>query len=102
MSSSNRTLWMGNIENWMSYDYLYDLLRVGEIFPKRIVIKNYLNKRGCAFLEFFSHEQAEKVLNNCNGKIINGVQLKFNWVYSLEQQKYPSYNISKFTVSIKI
>ena len=38
MSSSNRTLWMGNIENWMSYDYLYDLLRVGEIFPKRIFV----------------------------------------------------------------
>ena len=98
MSANNRTLWMGNIENWMSYDYLYDLLREGEIFPKGIIIKNYTNKRGCAFLEFFSHEQAKETLEKCNGKIVNGIQLIFNWVYSFEQ-KFPSSKIKKFTVS---
>ena len=88
---------MGNIENWMSQTYLSDLLRAANIYPNRIIIKNYPNKRGCAFLEFFSPEMAKFVLTEYNNKIINGVQLKFNRVHSLEQ-KYNSSKITKFTV----
>ena len=98
MNSSTSTLWMGNIENWMSQTYLSDLLRAANIYPNRIIIKNYPNKRGCAFLEFFSPEMAKFVLTEYNNKIINGVQLKFNRVHSLEQ-KYNSSKITKFTVS---
>ena len=98
MNSSTSTLWMGNIENWMSHTYLSDLLRAANIYPNRIIIKNYPNKRGCAFLEFFSPEMAKFVLTEYNNKIINGVQLKFNRVHSLEQ-KYNSSKITKFTVS---
>ena len=97
MNASINTLWMGNIENWMSYNYLYDLLKAANIYPNRITIKIYKNKRGCAFLEFFSHEMAKFVLTEYNNKIINGVQLKFNWVHSLEQ-KYKCSKITKFTV----
>ena len=99
MNSSNSTLWMGNIENWMSHSYVSDLLKAANIFPNRITIKSYPNKRGCAFLEFFSPEMAKFVLTECNNKIINGVQLKFNWVYSLEK-KYNCSKITKFTVRI--
>ena len=98
MNSSTSTLWMGNIENWMSQTYLSDLLRAANIYPNRIIIKNYPNKRGCAFLEFFSPEMAKFVLTEYNNKILNGVHLKFNWVHSLEQ-KYNSSKITKFTVS---
>ena len=97
MYASTNTLWMGNIENWMSYNYLCDLLKAANIYPNRITIKNYQNKRGCAFLEFYSHEMAKFVLTEYNNKIINGVQLKFNWVHSLEQ-KYNCSKITKFTV----
>ena len=99
MNASINTLWMGNIENWMSQNYLYDLLKSANIFPKRITIKNYQNKRGCAFLEFYSPEMAKFVLTEYNNKIINGVQLKFNWVHSLEQ-KYNCLKIPKFTVRL--
>ncbi len=97
MNGSASTLWMGNIEKWMSHSYLCDLLRAANIYPNRITIKNYPNKRGCAFLEFFSPEMAKFVLTEYNNKIINGVQLKFNWVHSFEQ-KYNSQKITKFTV----
>ena len=99
MNASIKTLWMGNIENWMSQSYLYDLLKSANIYPNRITIKNYPNKRGCAFLEFYSPEMAKFVLTEYNNKIINGVQLKFNWVHSLEQ-KYNSSKITKFTVRL--
>ena len=99
MNASNNTLWMGNIENWMSQSYLYNLLKSANIYPKKITIKNYPNKRGCAFLEFFSPEMAKNVLTEFNNTIINGVQLKFNWVHSLEQ-KYNCLKIPKFTVRL--
>ncbi len=99
MNGSTNTLWMGNIENWMSQSYLFDLLKAANIYPNRITIKNYPNKRGCAFLEFYSPEMAKFVLTEYNNKIINGVQLKFNWVHSLEQ-KYNSSKITKFTVRL--
>jgi RNA recognition motif-containing protein len=90
---------MGNIEKWMNHTYLYNLLKSVNIYPNKIIIKNYKSKRGCAFLEFFSPEMAQHVLTEYNNKIVNGVMLKFNKVHSLEQ-KYNSSQITKFTVSI--
>ena len=99
MASSKSTLWMGNIENWMSHSYLVDLLKSANIYPNKITIKSYPNKRGCAFLEFDSSEMAKYVLTEYNNKNINGVELKFNKVHSLEQ-KYNTPKIIKFTVRI--
>ena len=98
MSCSDSTLWMGNIENWMNQSYLHNLLKSANIYPNRIILKNYQNKRGCAFLEFFSKEMAEYVLTEYNNKIINGIQLKFNKVHS-QEQKFNNSKIIKFTVS---
>ena len=98
MTSSNSTLWMGNIEKWMSHSYLSNLLKSLHIYPKRLTIKNYKTKRGCAFLEFSSKEIAQKILVEYNNKEINGIKLKFNFVHSL-QEKYNKNKITKFTVS---
>jgi RNA recognition motif-containing protein len=97
MTSPNSTLWMGNIEKWMNHVYLYNLLKSSNIYPNKIIIKNYKSKRGCAFLEFFSPEMAKSVLTEHNNKIVNGVKLQFNWVHSLEQRSNLS-KITKFTV----
>ena len=98
MKSSNNTLWMGNIEKWMSHSYLSNLLKSINIYPNRITIKNYKSKRGCAFLEFSSKEIAQKILVEYNNKEINGIKLKFNWVHSLEEKNNKN-KITKFTVS---
>jgi len=98
MSSHHKTLWMGNIESWMNTVYLKSLLNSINIYPRRIILKNASNKRGCAFLEFHTKEQSEYVLKQFNGKIINNLELKFNRVKTLEE-KYSEPKIVKFTVS---
>ena len=98
MNAYHKTLWMRNIEPWMNQTFLTSFLNSINIFPQKTIIKNPQNKRGCAFLEFNTQEQAQTVLNNFNGKIINNFQLKFNWVKTFEE-KYSSLKISKFTVS---
>ena len=98
MNSHHKTLWMGNIESWMNLAFLTSLLNNINIFPKKIMIKNPQNKRGCAFLEFNTQEQAQNILNNFNGKIFKNVELKFNWVKTIEE-KFSSQKITKFTVS---
>ena len=100
MTEENCTLWMGNIESGMNLSYLYKFLKSINIYPTHITLKNYPNKRGCAFLEFFSREIAENVLTEYNNKTIKGIKLEFNWVHSLEQ-KYKFSKITKFTVSSK-
>ena len=99
MNKYHKTLWMGNNETWMSYSFLLSYLNSIQIFPNRITLKNPSNKRGCAFLEFGTKEQAEFVLKNFNGKNIKNLPLKFNWVKTLED-KMSTPRITKFTVSI--
>ena len=98
MNSYHKTLWMGNIESWMTITFLSSILKEMNIFPQRIILKNPPNKRGCAFLEFNTKEEAEKTLKNFNGKIFHNFEIKFNWVRTLEE-KYSAQKIKKFTVS---
>ena len=100
MTSSNNTLWMGNIEKWMSHSFLINLFRSINIYPKRITIKNYPSKRSCAFLEFYNQDMARFVLTEYNDKKINGIKLKFNRVHPLKQ-KFNCINVTKFTVRKK-
>ena len=98
MNVKNRTLWMGNIEMWMTRTYLSSLLKAINIFPTKITLKSNQNKRGCAFLEFLTHEKAEEILNKFNGKKINNFELNFNWVKTSEEKKFSSPQIQKYTV----
>jgi len=99
MTQKDRTLWMGNIEPWMTKYYLLSSLNKINIFPNRISIKRYQNKRSCAFLEFLSHEIAEEILNKFNGKYMNNIQLILNRVKNSNEQNITNQNI-KFTVNI--
>ena len=101
MNQKNKTLWMGNIDTWMTKPYLLSLLNKINIFPIKITLKKTENKRGCAFLEFLSHEKAEEILKNYNGKHINNLELRFNWVKSSEE-KNSNPQITKYTVKIII
>ena len=80
MNTSNKTLWLGNVESWMNYTFLRKFLEEINIFPKKISLKIKETKRGCAFLEFENHESAEKAINNYNGKIHRNIEIKLNWV----------------------
>ena len=98
MNAYHKTLWMGNIESWMTIPFLSSILKEMNIFPQRIILKNPPNKRGCAFLEFNTKDEAENTLKNFNGKYFYNFEIKFNWVRTLEE-KYSAQKIKKFTVS---
>lgn len=98
MSSLSKTLWMGNVKPFMTESFLFSFFANLEVYPCNIIVKNTGSKRGCAFLEFMNHEEAEQVLNNYNNKTINGINLIFNWVKTFEE-KTQSTKIKKFTVS---
>lgn len=99
MNFKNKTLWMGNIETWMTRAYISSFLNKINIFPIKITLKSGLNKRGCAFLEFLSREKAEEIMNNYNGKTINNFELKFNWVKTSEEKLLSSQG-KKYKVKI--
>ena len=96
MNQKSKTLWMGNIDIWMTKSYLLSLLNKVNIYPIRITLKTSQGKRGCAFLEFPNQETAEDVLNNFNGIKVDNLELRFNHVKTYEE-KYTS-QIIKFTV----
>ena len=78
-----RTLWMGNIENSMSKEDIFEIFKKLGIKPLKInVVPKENNKIGCCFVEFDSPNTAKKVLANFNGQIINNLLLKLNWVNS--------------------
>lgn len=101
MNPTNKTLWMGNVELNMDETYIGNLLSNFGIYPNKIILRIQKGKRGCAFLEFSSHEEAANVLHNFNGKNVGRFQLTFNWVRTMEE-KNALPKIKKFTVSNKI
>ena len=99
MTQKDRTLWMGNIEPWMTKNYLLSALNKKNIFPYKINIIRFENKRSCAFLEFLSHEIAEEILNKFNGTYMNNIELKFNWAKRPKEKNNKNQNVN-FTVNI--
>ena len=44
MTQKERTLWMGNIEPWMTKFYLLSALNDINIFPNKLFIKRFVKK----------------------------------------------------------
>ena len=87
MNTSDRTLWLGNIDQRMNEKYLTNILNELHIYPNKITIKAKGNKRGCAFLEFDSTKTASMILKLHNNKIYKNFNIKLNWVKSNEKLK---------------
>ena len=101
--NSSRTLWMGNIENWMTKEDIFEIFKKIGIKPLKVnVVPKENNKIGCCFVEFDSPNTAKKVLSNYNGQIINNLLLKLNWVNSHNNtiEKYSNNPNQKYTVKI--
>ncbi|KAL8094601.1 polyadenylate-binding protein RBP47C'-like [Apium graveolens] len=63
-AGENRTIWVGDLHNWMDEDYLRNCFAsTGEVSSIK-VIRNKQNgfSEGYGFVEFFTHAAAEKVL----------------------------------------
>ena len=82
MMNASRTLWMGNIETWMDSKHILSIFKSINIVPLKLNIPIQNLKKGCCFVEFDSPDTANKVLYTYNGKNVNGIIMKLNWVNS--------------------
>ena len=62
-----KTLWMGNIENWMTENYINQILNKININPIKIRILQNDNPKSCCFIEFDTPEIANFILEKYNG-----------------------------------
>lgn len=73
VSIQSRSLWIGEIENWMDENYISNNFAHYGYKVKSVKIirdKNTKTVVGYGFVEFFSPEIAKEVLQNLNGKLI--------------------------------
>ena len=82
-----KTLWMGNIENWMSENYINQILNKINIKPIKIRILQNDNPKSCCFIEFDTPEIANFILEKYNGVKLNDFELKLNKVNKKEKEK---------------
>ncbi|KAI8549858.1 hypothetical protein RHMOL_Rhmol06G0057600 [Rhododendron molle] len=98
-NGENKTIWVGDLHNWMDEDYLHSCFTsTGEVPYQDLIvlfvhmgywvtsIKVIRNKQtglseGYGFVEFFSHTAADKVLQNYTGKQMPNTEQPFrlNW-----------------------
>ncbi|KAL6867209.1 hypothetical protein ACP4OV_015233 [Aristida adscensionis] len=88
-----RTLWIGDLQYWTDENYLYNCFaHTGEVQSVKI-IRNKLSglPEGYGFIEFISHEAAEKVLQTYNGTQMPGTEHTFrlNWASFSSGERRP-------------
>ncbi|KAL0351970.1 UNVERIFIED_CONTAM: Polyadenylate-binding protein RBP47C' [Sesamum calycinum] len=79
----NRTIWVGDLRNWMDEDYLRSCFAsTGEVSSIKVIRNKQTGfSEGYGFVEFFTHAAAEKVLQSYSCIAMpNTVQLfRLNW-----------------------
>ncbi|PUZ42597.1 hypothetical protein GQ55_9G595200 [Panicum hallii var. hallii] len=88
-----RTLWIGDLQYWTDENYLYGCFaHTGEVQSVKI-IRNKVTSlpEGYGFIEFISHEAAEKVLQTYNGTQMPGTEHTFrlNWASFSSGERRP-------------
>lgn len=69
---SNSSLWMGDIENWMDENYIKDFYKnIANVVSVKLMKKEGISIGYC-FVEFESPQIAAYVLENYNGKSVQG------------------------------
>ncbi|NP_001152183.2 Polyadenylate-binding protein RBP47B' [Zea mays] len=88
-----RTLWIGDLQYWTDENYLYSCFaHTGEVQSVKI-IRNKVTSlpEGYGFIEFVSHEAAEKILQTYNGTQMPGTEHTFrlNWASFSSGERRP-------------
>ena len=101
----SRTLWMGNIENWMNENYINQILNSLNLKPIKIRILQNDNPKSCCFIEFESPETADFVLEKYNGLKLNDLILNLRRVNSKKKDnnnliKEQNDNNKKYTIYV--
>nr|XP_043635246.1 polyadenylate-binding protein RBP47-like [Erigeron canadensis] len=79
----NRTVWVGDLHNWMDEDYLRNCFAsTGEVASIKVIRNKQTGfSEGYGFVEFFSHGAAEKVLQTYTSLAMPNTEQPFrlNW-----------------------
>lgn len=82
-NGENRTIWVGDLHNWMDEDYLRNCFAsTGEVSSIKVIRNKQTGfSEGYGFVEFFTHAAAEKVLQTYSHIVMpNTDQLfRLNW-----------------------
>lgn len=82
-NADNRTIWVGDLHNWMDENYLHSCFAAtGELASMKVIRnKQTGSSEGYGFVEFFSHAAAEKVLQGYAGVLMPNTDQPFrlNW-----------------------
>ena len=98
----SRTLWMGNIENWMTENDINLILNSINLKPIKIRILKNENPKICCFIEFDSSETADFVLEKFNGLKLNNLILNLKRVIPKKKENNKEQNDlnKKYTINV--
>ncbi|KAI7734931.1 hypothetical protein M8C21_010367 [Ambrosia artemisiifolia] len=82
-SEDNKTIWIGDLQNWMDETYIQSCFaQTGEVANIKLIRnKQTGHSERYGFIEFHSHEAAEKALQSYNGTMMPNTDQVFrlNW-----------------------
>ncbi|RAL40512.1 hypothetical protein DM860_006582 [Cuscuta australis] len=82
-NGENRTIWIGDLHNWMDEDYLRNCFAsTGEVFSIKVIRNKQTGfSEGYGFVEFCSHAAAEKILQSYSCILMPNTDQPFrlNW-----------------------
>ncbi|PIN12812.1 Apoptosis-promoting RNA-binding protein TIA-1/TIAR (RRM superfamily) [Handroanthus impetiginosus] len=82
-NGENRTIWLGDLHNWMDEDYLRSCFAsTGEVSSIKVIRNKQTGfSEGYGFVEFFTHAAAEKVLQSYSGVAMPNTDqfFRLNW-----------------------
>ncbi|KAM3695120.1 hypothetical protein ACJW31_07G107100 [Castanea mollissima] len=78
-----KTIWIGDLHHWMDETYLHSCFsHTAEVSSAKVIRNKQTGQsEGYGFVEFYSHEIAEKILQSYNGTVMPNTEQPFrlNW-----------------------
>ncbi|XP_048617040.1 polyadenylate-binding protein RBP47C-like [Brassica napus] len=85
-NSEKKTIWIGDLHHWMDENYLKcSFASVGAVVSIKVIRNKHTGlSEGYGFVEFLSHDVADKVLKKFNGTYMPNTDMPFrlNWASS--------------------
>ncbi|PKA63206.1 Polyadenylate-binding protein RBP47 [Apostasia shenzhenica] len=82
-AKENKTIWVGDLLNWMDENYLHSCFgHTGEVVSIKVIRNKQTGKsEGYGFVEFFDHAAALKVIQTFNGLMMpnSDQHFRLNW-----------------------
>jgi len=79
-----RSLYVGNLDAKVTDVLLWEIFStIGSVESCKVIKdKMYGESSGYGFVDFYTHEEASRALNNLNGRIIYNKDIKVNWAFA--------------------